>query len=88
MKMGAFDFLVKPFDLEQMETLVQKGLERLVLKKEVEWLRAQYRERFRSGGFIGVSQKMKELLGLDEKLAQRPDPIPCGLLRWEIVKRK
>jgi two-component system response regulator AtoC len=73
MKLGAFDFLVKPFDLEQIETLVQKGLDRLRLKKEVEWLRAQYRERFRSGGFIAVSQKMKEVLGLAEKLSQSFD---------------
>ena len=49
MKLGAFDFLVKPFDLVQIETLVEKGLERVRLQKEVEWLRAQYRERFRFG---------------------------------------
>jgi two-component system response regulator AtoC len=36
----------------------------------VEWLRAQYQEKFRSGGIIGVSQKMKEALGLAEKVAQ------------------
>ena len=70
MKMGAFDFLVKPFDLDQVEDLIKKGLERVRLKKEVEWLRTQYQERFRSGGIIGVSQKMKDLLGLAEKLAQ------------------
>ena len=70
MKMGAFDFLVKPFELDQVEDLIKKGLERVRLKKEVEWLRAQYQERFRSGGIIGVSQKMKDLLGLAEKLAQ------------------
>jgi DNA-binding NtrC family response regulator len=73
MKMGAFDFLVKPFDLEQLETLVQKGLERVRLKKEVEWLRAQYQEKFRSGGFIAVSQKMKEVLGLAVELAWSSD---------------
>jgi two-component system response regulator AtoC len=73
MKMGAFDFLVKPFDLEQLETLIEKGLERVRLKKEVEWLRAQYRERFPSGGFIALSRKMKEVLGLAEKLAQSSD---------------
>jgi len=38
------------------------------LKKEVEWLRAQYQERFRSGGIIGVSQEMKDVLELAEKL--------------------
>jgi two-component system response regulator AtoC len=40
MKMGAFDFLVKPFELDQVEDLIKKGLDRVRLKKEVEWLRA------------------------------------------------
>ena len=70
MKMGAFDFLVKPFELDQVEGLIKKGLDRVLLKKEVEWLRAQYQEKFRSGGIIGVSLEMKEVLGLAEKVAQ------------------
>src|SRR4030043_1398550 len=70
MKMGAFDFLVKPFELDQVEDLIKKGLDRVRLKKEVEWLRAQYQEKFRSGGIIGVSQEMKEVLELAEKVAQ------------------
>jgi DNA-binding NtrC family response regulator len=69
MKMGAFDFLVKPFELDHVEALIIKGLDRIRLKKEVEWLRAQYQEKFRSGGIIGVSQKMKEVLQLAEKVA-------------------
>ena len=73
MKMGAFDFLVKPFELDQIEALVQKGLERTRLKKELEWLRAQYREKFRSGGIVGASPKMKEILQLAEKLAASSD---------------
>lgn len=70
MKMGAFDFLVKPFELEQVEDLIKKGLDRVRLKKEVEWLRAQYQERFRSGGIVGISRQMKEVLTLAEKVAQ------------------
>src|SRR3990172_3856298 len=31
MKMGAFDFLIKPFELDQIEALVKKGLERVRL---------------------------------------------------------
>jgi len=73
MKMGAFDFLVKPFELDQIEALIVKGLERIRLKKELEWLRSQYQERFRSGGIIGVSHQMKEVLTLAEKLAQGSD---------------
>jgi two-component system, NtrC family, response regulator AtoC len=70
MKLGAFDFVVKPFELDQIETLVRRGLDRIRLKKEVEWLRAQYEENFRSGGIIGVSQKLKDLLWMAERLAQ------------------
>jgi two-component system NtrC family response regulator len=70
MKIGAFDFLVKPFDLDQIESLIQKGLERVSLKKEVEWLRRQYQEKFKSGGIIGISRKMKEVLELAEKVAK------------------
>ncbi len=70
MKLGAFDFLVKPFDLDQLEDLIRKGLERIRLKKEVEWLRSQYQDRFRTWEIIGVSPKMKEILGLAQKVAQ------------------
>jgi len=73
MKMGAFDFLVKPFELDQIEALVAKGLERARLKREVEWLRAQYQEKFRAGGIIGTSVEMKEILRLAEKIAQSAD---------------
>jgi two-component system, NtrC family, response regulator AtoC len=73
MKMGAFDFLVKPFDLEQLETLVQRGLERIRMKREVEWLRAQYREKFRSGAIIAVSREIKDALELAEKVAKGAD---------------
>ena len=72
MKMGAFDFLVKPFDLERLEILVQRALDRVRLKKEVEWLRAQYREKFRVG-IIAVSKEMKEVLDLAGKVAEGTD---------------
>jgi two-component system, NtrC family, response regulator AtoC len=73
MKLGAFDFLVKPFDLEHLETLVHKGLERIRMKKEVEWLREQYREKFRSGAIIAVSRKIKDALDIAGKVAKGTD---------------
>jgi DNA-binding NtrC family response regulator len=69
MKMGAFDFLVKPFELDQIEALIEKGLERMRLKKEVQWLRRQYEEKFHGGGIIAASPKMKEMISLAERLA-------------------
>lgn len=73
MKLGAFDFLVKPFELEQIENVVQKGLEQIRLQKELEWLREQYKEKFSSGGIIGVSQKMKDLLEMAQRIAYSPE---------------
>ncbi len=73
MKMGAFDFLVKPFELDQFEALIKRGLDRVRLKKEVEWLRAQYQEKFHRGGIIHASRKMKDLLEMAEKLARGSD---------------
>ncbi|MGQ9638042.1 MAG: sigma-54-dependent transcriptional regulator [Thermodesulfobacteriota bacterium] len=70
MKMGAFDFLIKPFELNVLEELIQKGLERIRLKKEVEWLRSQYQDRFRAWDIISVSPKMKEILELAQRVAQ------------------
>lgn len=73
MKMGAFDFIVKPFDLEQVENLVKRGLDGLRLRKEVQWLREQYEEKFHAGGIVAVSGKMREALALAEKAALGAD---------------
>ena len=62
MKMGAFDFLVKPFDLEQIETLVQKGLERTRLKKKWNGCGPSTGKGSVREGSSAVSQKMKEVL--------------------------
>jgi len=42
MKMGAFDYLVKPLDIEELEIIIEKALENLKLKREVEELRRQF----------------------------------------------
>ncbi|HSR12144.1 MAG TPA: sigma-54 dependent transcriptional regulator [Thermodesulfobacteriota bacterium] len=73
MKKGAFDFLVKPFELDQIESVVEKGLEKVRLKREVEWLRAQVREKLAAGGIVAESRKMKEGLQLAERLAASSD---------------
>ena len=42
MKMGAHDYLVKPLEIDELEIIVEKALENLKLKKEVEELRNNY----------------------------------------------
>src|SRR5512139_3979736 len=41
-KMGAFDYLVKPLDIEELDVIIEKSLETLKLKREVEELRKQF----------------------------------------------
>ena len=45
MKMGAYDYLMKPFELEEVKLVVRKALETHELKREVARLRRRSRER-------------------------------------------
>jgi len=67
MKRGAYDYIAKPFKVEELKILVRNALEKLDLKKENVRLRQELRERF--SGFIGKSHAMRELYTLIEKVA-------------------
>lgn len=67
MKRGAYDYIAKPFKVEELKILVRNALENLDLKKENVRLRQELRDRF--GGFVGKSQSMRELYALIEKVA-------------------
>lgn len=68
MKMGAFDYLVKPLDIEELEVIVEKALENTQLRQEVKELRKQLAE-FDLENIIGNSAGMKQALQLAEKIA-------------------
>ncbi len=67
MKRGAYDYIAKPFKVEELKILVRNALEKLDLKKENVRLRQELRRRF--SGFIGKSRSMTELYLLIEKVA-------------------
>jgi two-component system, NtrC family, response regulator AtoC len=46
MKAGAYDYITKPLDLDELEVIIKKGLETVRLKKEVSLLRKERLERF------------------------------------------
>ena len=61
MKRGAFDYLTKPFDLKQVEAVVQKASRLRALRSEVSELRRQVGGVFRSGeALVGTSAPMVE----------------------------
>jgi len=75
MKLGAYDYIIKPFDLEEVRLLVQRALEKQGLARDKESLRrenAALRDQLASGRrspLIGESAAMQELRRLIELVA-------------------
>ncbi|HOQ60316.1 MAG TPA: sigma-54 dependent transcriptional regulator [Vicinamibacterales bacterium] len=62
MKRGAADYLTKPIDLEELDVLVARTLERRALVSENELLRAQLASRYRLGGLETANARMSEAI--------------------------
>jgi len=62
LKLGAYDFVGKPLDFDELEVAVKNAIEATRLRSEVESLRGEMRRRTGYHNVIGVSQKMSELL--------------------------
>jgi two-component system, NtrC family, nitrogen regulation response regulator GlnG len=60
MRNGAFDYITKPFDLDEVSILVRKAMEVRRLSLEVSALRAEVREKY-EGGLIGNTPAMQEI---------------------------
>jgi len=69
MKLGAADYLSKPFDVEELRLIVAKALETGELEQEVLQLRAQVAKRYSFHNLIGKSPAMQEIYSKIEQLA-------------------
>jgi DNA-binding NtrC family response regulator len=68
MKLGAYDYLTKPFQLAELEILIEKAYERRSLRKENQQLQAVLkRGRAADPEMIGESPAMKEVFRLIER---------------------
>jgi DNA-binding NtrC family response regulator len=68
MKLGAFDYLTKPVNLDELVFVVQKALETTSLRREVRRLRSEQRELHGNVQLIGKSAAMEEVLDLIRKV--------------------
>ncbi|WP_448384275.1 sigma-54-dependent transcriptional regulator [Desulfosoma sp.] len=73
MKKGAFDYLVKPVDLEEFEVTVKQALEYASLRHEVERLRQEMQRLHRVSTLVGSSPAFLEAQQLAIRSAQSPD---------------
>jgi two-component system, NtrC family, response regulator AtoC len=69
MRMGAYDYLNKPFNLDEMAIVIRKALETSDLRREVASLRSEHKK---SGipNIIGSSVCMQNILAMMEKVAR------------------
>ena len=72
-KSGAFDFLLKPIDLEQLKFVLEKAVENLSLKSEVNKLHTLLEENELTKEFFGKSSKIQRIVSSVEKLAKSTD---------------
>ena len=61
LKSGAYDYLTKPLDIEELKILVKKALHHRKLEQENVYLKERLRDRFDFSNIIGRSPAMQEL---------------------------
>jgi two-component system response regulator AtoC len=68
LKAGAYDYINKPFDLEDLQELIRRAIETRRLRREVEWRRAQA-DTCEIEGLIGTSVPFRNMLEMTAKIA-------------------
>jgi two-component system response regulator PilR (NtrC family) len=69
MKLGAYDYISKPFKVEEIKVLIRNALEKSDLKRENSVLKEAAHKRDSFCGIIGASPRMKEVFTLIQKVS-------------------
>ncbi len=70
MRMGAYDYINKPFNLDELAIVIKKALETGELKREVAHLRSEQSRKYGARNIIGRSRHMQNVLSMVEKVAK------------------
>ena len=70
MKLGAFDYITKPFEEEELLSVVRRALEKRSLEREVVFLRSELARRHDFGEIVGAHAEMQKLFRLIAQVAR------------------
>jgi two-component system, NtrC family, response regulator AtoC len=69
MKLGALDYLQKPFEVDELLVIVRKALEHQRLRTQHRYLLSEQEEEFGHYGIVGSSRAMQEMIAKLERVA-------------------
>ena len=69
MKSGAYEYLLKPFDPDELMVLIEKIRKHQAERRETQFLREQYKERTRFENMIGQSRALQGVFDMIESVA-------------------
>lgn len=70
MKKGAYDYISKPFKIEDLQLIVKNALEKRNLSQENRLLKTALKDRFQLVNILGKSEPIQKIFSLVEKVAQ------------------
>jgi len=69
MKAGAYDYITKPFNVDEVKHIIQNALDRRRLETENILLKKELKSRYSFANLVGTSPKMLEIYGLIKRVA-------------------
>ena len=75
LKSGAYDYIQKPFKVDQAKAVVERALEKYDLKSENVYLRRALANKEQFGDIIGQSEPMQEVFNLISQVAPTPSTV-------------
>jgi putative PEP-CTERM system response regulator len=69
MKLGAYDYVTKPFDIDELRLIITRSLSTKALEQEVKYRREEMDKSFDFGNIIGKSKGMKEIFKVVKQIA-------------------
>ncbi|MEM1202859.1 MAG: sigma-54 dependent transcriptional regulator [Acidobacteriota bacterium] len=80
MKLGAYNYISKPFDVDELKVVARGALEKIGLTAENIYLKRELEQKYQFANIVGRSPRMQEIFSLIERVAKTSSTV---LIRGE-----